>query len=88
MQHLVYGNRLVESRSYNANYQVENISAGTVLNLSYTYGPQGNILAVADNLNPVYGHVVSYDVLDRMLTSSDWYGVNSIEYGVVSENGK
>lgn len=80
MQHLVYGNGLVESRSHNANYQVENITAGTVLNLSYTYGPQGNILSVADNINPGYGHVVSYDMLDRMLTSSGWYGVYSYEY--------
>ena len=80
IQHLVYGNGLVENRSLNANYQVENITAGTVLNLSYTYGPQGNILTVADNLNPAYGHVVSYDVLDRMLSSSGWYGVYSYEY--------
>ena len=85
MQHLVYGNGLIENRSHNANYQVENITAGNnasgnILNLSYTYGPQGNILSVADNLNPAYGHVVSYDMLDRMLTSSGWYGVYSYEY--------
>ena len=70
MQHLVYGNGVVESRSHNANYQVENITAGNnasgnILNLSYSYGPQGNIVAVADNLHPAYGHVVSYDALDR-----------------------
>ena len=80
MQHLVYGNGLIENRRLNANYQVENITAGTVLNLSYSYGPQGNILTVADNLNPAYGHVVSYDALDRLLTSSGWYGVYSFEY--------
>ena len=80
IQYIKYGNELVENRSLNANYPVENITAGTVLNLSYTYGPQGNILAVSDNLNPVYGHVVSHDALDRMLTSSIWYGVYSFEY--------
>ena len=84
MQYIQYGNGLVESRTLNANYQVENISAGNnasgnILNLSYSYGPQGNILAVADNLNPAYGHVVSYDSLDRMLTSSSWYGVYSFK---------
>ncbi len=80
LSHLTFGNGLSEDRTYNLNYQPQSITVGNVLNHSYEYSADGNIINARDNLNPAYGHVASYDAIDRMVQSSGWYGVYSFTY--------
>ncbi len=52
---LIYGNRLSLIRGYDNQYRVTSIAAGYVLDLSYSYDGNGNIISAADPVNPAAG---------------------------------
>jgi RHS repeat-associated protein len=68
---LTYGNGIVGSISYDNQYRVTSITAGTVLNLSYSqYDANGNIMAVNNVLDPTKNKSFTYDALDRLSTAA------------------
>ncbi len=71
MSGLTYGNGLPGSISYDNQYRVSGITAGTVLSLSYpTYDNNGNIQAIQNQLDPTKNKSFSYDALDRLGTAT------------------
>jgi RHS repeat-associated protein len=68
---LTYGNGLTGSISYDNQYRITGITAGTVMNLSYpTYDANGNITAITNNLDATKNKSFSYDALDRLSTAT------------------
>jgi RHS repeat-associated protein len=71
MSSLTYGNGLTGSISYDNQYRITSITAGTVMNLSYpTYDANGNIIAINNTLDPTKNKSFTYDALDRLSTAS------------------
>lgn len=68
---LTYGNGLAGSISYDNQYRVTSIIAGTVMNLSYpTYDANGNITTINNVLDPTKNKLFTYDALDRLSTAT------------------
>jgi len=68
---LTYGNGLVGSLSYDNQYRVTSITAGTVMSLSYpTYDANGNITAINNVFDPTKNKSFTYDALDRLSTAT------------------
>ena len=68
---LTYGNGLAGSISYDNQYRITGIVAGTVMNLSYpTYDANGNITAINNVLDATKNKSFGYDALDRLSTAT------------------
>lgn len=68
---LTYGNGIAGSISYDNQYRVTAITAGTVMNLSYpTYDANGNITVINNVLDATKNKSFSYDALDRLSTAT------------------
>jgi RHS repeat-associated protein len=71
MSSLTYGNGLTGSISYDNQYRITGITAGTVMNLSYpTYDANGNIMAINNTLDPTKNKSFTYDALDRLSSAT------------------
>jgi RHS repeat-associated protein len=87
---LTYGNGLSFSQGYDNQYRISSITAGSILNLTFGYDPNGNITSVADAINPSGGEPLenpeaySYQQGTNRLTHIE--GTPSIDYGY-DENG-
>jgi RHS repeat-associated protein len=80
---LTYGNGLAGSTSYDNQYRVTAITAGSVMSLSYpTYDANGNIQAINNTLDPTKNKSFGYDALDRLTsaTASGLWGSLSWTY--------
>ncbi len=72
---LTYGNGIAGTIGYDNQYRVTNITAGTVMNLSYSqYDANGNITAINNVIDPTKNKTFGYDALDR-LTSATASGI-------------
>jgi RHS repeat-associated protein len=68
---LTYGNGIAGSISYDNQYRVTAITAGTAMNLSYpSYDANGNVMAINNALDPTKNKSFTYDALDRLLTAT------------------
>jgi RHS repeat-associated protein len=75
MSSITYGNGLVGSISYDNQYRVTGITAGTVMNLSYSsYDANGNIIAITNNLDATKNKTFGYDALDRLTSGTGSWG--------------
>jgi len=71
MSSLTYGNGITGGISYDNQYRVSGITAGTVINLSYpSYDTNGNIQSITNNLDPTKNKTFTYDTLDRLSTAA------------------
>ena len=77
LRNQLFGNGITQTRNYNAwntsGGRLQNMTAGTLQNLSYTYDSVGNILSITDSLAGPQVQNFTYDSLDR-LTSADATG--------------
>ncbi len=81
---MAYGNGLTNTLTYDQDYRLNTLNTGsalgTVLDLSYDYDLNGNIITL-DHLNQsANNQSFSYDVLNRLSGSSGEYGVLSYQY--------
>jgi RHS repeat-associated protein len=68
---LTYGNGLAGSISYDNQYRVTGITAGSVMNLNYpTYDANGNIMAINNALDPTKNKSFTYDAVDQLSTAA------------------
>jgi RHS repeat-associated protein len=68
---LSYGNGIAGSISYDNQYRVTGITAGSAMSLSYpTYDANGNITAINNVLDATKNKSFSYDTLDRLSTAT------------------
>ncbi|MEK6699301.1 MAG: RHS repeat-associated core domain-containing protein, partial [Nitrospirota bacterium] len=70
MSSLTYGNGLAGSISYDNQYRVASITAGTVMNLTYADDANGNITSITNNLDPTKNKAFTYDTFDRLSTAT------------------
>jgi RHS repeat-associated protein len=75
MSGITYGNGLVGSISYDNQYHVTGITAGTVLSLSYDqYDANANIKHITNSLDATRNKTFSYDALDRLSGGTGLWG--------------
>jgi RHS repeat-associated protein len=68
---LSYGNGIAGSISYDNQYRITGITAGSAMSLSYpTYDANGNITAINNVLDATKNKSFSYDTLDRLSTAT------------------
>jgi RHS repeat-associated protein len=68
---LTYGNGIVGATGYDNRYRVTSISAGPVMDLTYSqYNANGNITAVNNALDPTRDKSFGYDALDRLTSAA------------------
>jgi YD repeat-containing protein len=71
MTSITYGNGLTGAISYDNQYRITGITAGTVMSLSYpTYDANGNITVITNALDATKNKSFSYDTLDRLSTAT------------------
>jgi RHS repeat-associated protein len=94
MSSITYGNGIIGIISYDNQYQIRSIQAGTVLNLDYgSYDANGNITSITDVFDSTKNKTFTYDVLDRLSAANAagiWGSLNWTYDGVgnrVTENG-
>jgi RHS repeat-associated protein len=66
MTTLTYGNGIQRTVSYDQQYRMASITDAGIQNLAYSYDPNGNITAIADQLDPTKNKTYAYDPLDRL----------------------
>jgi RHS repeat-associated protein len=77
---LTYGNGLHKTLAYDQDYRLTDLTTGTVVDMSYRYDPNGNIIQI-DHLNqPANDQLFGYDTLDRLSNSSGDYGILDFDY--------
>ena len=68
---LMYGNGIAGSISYDNQYRVTGITAGSAMNFSYpTYDANGNVMAITNVIDPTKNKSFTYDALDRLSTAT------------------
>ncbi len=77
---MTLGNSIVVSRTYDKNYQIGAISAGTVMQRTYTPDNVGNITDIHDNLDATRSQNFDYDDLYRLTDATGIYGTVSYNY--------
>jgi len=71
MNSITYGNGVIGSITYDNQYRVTGITAGTVMNLSYgQYDANGNITSITNNLDATKNKSFTYDALDRLASAT------------------
>jgi RHS repeat-associated protein len=75
MSSLTYGNGLTGSISYDNQYRITGITAGTVMNLSYDqYDANANIQHITNALDSTKNKTFGYDALDRLTSGTGSWG--------------
>jgi RHS repeat-associated protein len=70
-----YGNGVTGSISYDNQYRITGITAGTVMNFSYpTYDANGNIKTINNALDATRNKTFEYDALDRLTGATGSWG--------------
>jgi RHS repeat-associated protein len=82
---LTYGNGFTYSQSLDARLrpyviQAGGSSAGTVVNLKYTYDNDNNVQTITDSVTGTQSRSLSYDALDRLTGASGVWGSASYGY--------
>jgi RHS repeat-associated protein len=83
---LSYGNGVNESRHFDLDYRVTNLTdAGTAFlqNFNYSYDADNNVSSIGDGVTPANGQTFGYDVLNRLNAASGSYGVLEYTYDKV-----
>ena len=83
---LTYGNNLIESNSYNQDYQLTQrltVDNTTIQNLSYTYDANGNINIINNTVLPALNQDFNYDAIDRLTDANGDYGDIDYSYDPV-----
>ena len=55
---LTYGNGLILTQGYDNQYRISSIITGSILNLTFGYDPNGNIISLLDTVNPPGGEAL------------------------------
>ena len=95
---LIYGNNLSLIQGYDNQYRISSIAAGSVLDLSYSYDANGNIISTADPVNPtagvppeptgVYSYEQGSNVLTAITGSSSSTFVSDLNGNIIAENNR
>jgi RHS repeat-associated protein len=95
---LTYGNGLTLTQGYDNQYRISSIAAGSILNLTFGYDPNGNIISVLDVVNPPGGEVLeapgtySYQQATNKLTHIDGTPIFDFGYdangNIISANNR
>jgi RHS repeat-associated protein len=79
-----YGNGLVTTRSYDADYRLTGITTqsakATVQNESFGYDAAGNVTSIIDAMTPANSQSFTYDAMNRLATASGAYSTVSYTY--------
>ena len=75
-----FDNGIIYSKAYDLGYNLSNITAGSVQNLTYTPDVAGKISAITNNLDATRNQSFGYDDLNRLETASGIYGSFSYTY--------
>jgi RHS repeat-associated protein len=84
---LAFGNNIVESRSFDLDYRLNNLAdvgTGNIQNLTYGYDLDDNVKTIMDAVNPGNSQSFGYDVLNRLSGASGGYGNYSWTYNKIS----
>ncbi len=80
-----YGNGLTLTQGYDNQYRISSIVTGSILNMSFGYDPNGNIVSILDTVNPPGGELLetpgtySYQQATNKLTHIE--ATPPIDYG-------
>lgn len=77
---ITFGNGLVDGRTYDSKYRIENWTLGSLINKTYTWQDDDNITAITDNLNSVNNRTYGYDAIHRLITANGPWGSGSYSY--------
>jgi RHS repeat-associated protein len=80
---MTLGNGITIARTFDKNYQLLSLGAGTVLNRTYTPDNVGNIELITDNLDSSRSQSFTYDDLYRLTDASGVYGTVGFTYDKV-----
>jgi RHS repeat-associated protein len=87
IESLVFGNGLEVALAYDSDGRLTGIETGagspSVQDLTYAYDLAGNIVTIADALNPARSQSFDYDALDRLKEADGAYGLISYAYDAV-----
>jgi RHS repeat-associated protein len=85
LKELTYGNGVGETRGFDEMFRLTGLSAGSVMNLSYTHDPVGNILTITNLLDPTRSQSFTYDSLERLVGAQGVYGTEGYTYDRVGK---
>ena len=88
MTALTYGNGIQRTVSYDQQYRMASITDAGIQNLAYSYDPNGNITAIADQLDPTKSKSYGYDPLDRLSSAQGPWGSLAYTYDGVGNRLK
>ncbi|MDX1455620.1 MAG: RHS repeat-associated core domain-containing protein [Gammaproteobacteria bacterium] len=71
---LIYGNGLVETRSYDNDGRLLSIRAGTMLDRNYNWDAASNIIAINNAVDGSKSQAFAYDSLYRLVSATGGYG--------------
>ena len=67
-------NGIISSIGYDNQYRVASITAGTVMNLTYTNDANGNITSITNVLDTTKSKSFAYDAIDRLVSANGVWG--------------
>jgi len=80
---LVYGDGTAETRTYDLDYRLTNLAAGSLENLTYSYDANDNVTAIADAVTPTNNQTFGYNKVNRLNQASGGYGAIAYSYDLV-----
>lgn len=83
---LSYGNGIELARSFDDAYRPSRITHTGVMDLSYQYDANGNILSIDDAVTPTSSQIFGYDALNRLTDAQGAYG--SLQYAYDSNGNR
>ena len=75
-----HGNGVAVTRTYNQDYLLTALTAGSLVNLSYTHDNAGIITGITDNLVPGNSQTFGYDGLYQLTSATGVYGSLAYTY--------
>lgn len=81
LTNLTFGNGVVTTRQYDANYRLTNVQTTTtpIWKRDYSYDTAGNISAISDPAGP-YSKSYGYDVLNRLTSDTNLLASSTAQY--------
>jgi len=83
MTNLTFGNGLTRTLSYDNQYRISTIQAGSLQNLGYGYDANGNVTSMVNNLDNTKSKSYTYDSLNRLETGTGPWGTITWTYDPV-----
>jgi len=80
---MVLGNSIPATKTFDKNYQIATISAGSIISRTYTQSNTGQIEQILDNLDNARSQTFEYDALNHLTHAQGIYGIIDYTYDKV-----